>query len=283
MRRGDEWQIPRPGAGQPSALIHSALAAERSDSESGGMALTDAGRATEPPDEIDDAPISVEEASELMARLGFVAFRTPPDDPVPDSCLMAVIHDLPTRQHFDPEAASFWVLADRHGRLAIVDRESPTPMHRRFVWGRIRLIDRFGARNSFVGFGGTLDAERVGQDARLLVFRSPAPILRLPGHSQLEDRLAEEALGFFGRLIPRLWGNDGAEEALASAGPEALYAAFLVDASTRLGRSEAIRSASGADVAAVGHGLATLEHHHPAALQAGRALLAQYGLATDTT
>jgi hypothetical protein len=247
------------------------------------MAFMSARGATEPPDEIDDAPISVDEASELMARLGFVAFRTPSDDAVPDSCLMAVIHDQPTRQHFDPEAASFWVLADGHGRLTIVDRESPMPIHRGFSWGRIRLIDRFRARNSFVGFGGTLDVERVGEDARLLVFRSPAPILRLPGHSQLEDRLAEEALGFFGRLIPRLWGDDGAEAAVAAAGPEALYAAFLVDASTRLRRSEAIRSASGADVAAVGHGLAALEHHHPAALEAGHALLVQYRLATATT
>ena len=31
-----------------------------------------------PPESIDDAPLSVDEASVLMSDLGFIAFRTPP-------------------------------------------------------------------------------------------------------------------------------------------------------------------------------------------------------------
>ncbi|HEY6608930.1 MAG TPA: hypothetical protein VI277_07040, partial [Candidatus Limnocylindria bacterium] len=62
-----------------------------------------------PPEGIDEPPITVDAAARLMAGLGFVAFRTPPEAAAPDSCLMTVIRDHPTRQHFDPEAASFWV------------------------------------------------------------------------------------------------------------------------------------------------------------------------------
>lgn len=236
------------------------------------MATTSAPSGDRPPQSIDDAPIDIDTASELMSQLGFMAFRTPPDVPVPDSCLMAVIRDRPSRQHFDPEAATFWVIHDRHGRLEMVDRESPMPLHRRFSWGRIRLADRFGARNSFVAFGGTLDARRVGEDARLLVFRSPAPILRLPGHSQLEDRLAEHVVAFFGRLMPHLSEDSEAEAGLDVAGPETLHAAFLLDTAARLERSAAIRTASRETLSAVRHGLSILANHRPAALRGGRDL-----------
>jgi hypothetical protein len=232
-----------------------------------------------PPEAIDEAPISLEAASQLMARFGFVAFRTPPGAPLPDSCLMAVIRDLPTREHFDPEAASYWVVDDRHGCLAVVDQASPMPLKRRFSWGRIQLVDRFGERNSFVGFGGTVDAEAVASDARLLIFRSPAPILRLPGHSQLQDRLAQPALSFFGRVVPHLWEAGDPERSLDAAGPDALFGAFLIDTATRLGRSEQIRDASIDETAAVRRALALLRRHRPEALAAGEALLGRLRLA----
>jgi hypothetical protein len=71
-----------------------------------------------------------------MSTLGFVAFRTPPGAAMPDSCLMAMLRAAPTLRHFDPEAASFWVNDDAAGSLALVDRDTATPMTRRFSWGR---------------------------------------------------------------------------------------------------------------------------------------------------
>jgi hypothetical protein len=229
--------------------------------------------AATPPEAIEEPPITVDEASRLMAGLGFVAFRTPPGAAMPDSCLMAVIRDRPSRQHFDPEASSFWVFDNAHGRLQLIDRDSPMPVHRPFGWGRIRLVDRYLARNSFVSFGGDLDAERVGPDARLIIFRSPVPILRLPGHSQLQDRLAEHVMSFFGRLVPRLWSDDVREAELESAGPEALYAAFLLYTAEALRRSPMLRESSSEDAAALRRHLAEMARHRSAALAAGVGLL----------
>lgn len=225
-----------------------------------------------PPEGIEEPPITLDEASQLMARLGFIGFRSPPEAAVPDSCLMAVIRDRPTRQHFDPEAASFWVFDDPHGRLELIDRDSPMPVHGRFSWGRIRLVDRYLARNSFVTFGGVLDAERVGSDARVIIFRSPAPILRLPGHSQRQDRLSEHVMSFFARLVPKLW-SDGPEAELASAGPEALYAAFLLYTAAALKRSPMLRESAADGAAAVRRDLADMAHQRAAALAAGDALI----------
>ena len=232
-----------------------------------------------PSEAIDAAPITVDAASRLMADLGFIAFRTPPDAAVPDSCLMAMIRDAPTRRHFDPELASYWVIDDGRGRLDITDRNTATPLARRFSWGRIRIVDRFGMRNSFVSFGGTLDGERVGRDALLLIFRSPAPILRLPGHSQREDRTAEEVLTFFGRLTPRLWRSPAEERLVGAASPEALYAAFLVHSNARMRLSTTLREAIGEDVRSLQRELRATELHRPHALNAGRRLLECVGLA----
>jgi hypothetical protein len=59
-----------------------------------------------PPEAIEEPPITTEAAARLIGDLGFVAFRTPPDADLPDSCLMAVLHKVPTRRHFDPELVS---------------------------------------------------------------------------------------------------------------------------------------------------------------------------------
>ncbi len=235
-----------------------------------------------PPDSVGDAPITIQEASQLMAHLGFVAFRTPPGAATPDTCLMAMIHDVPTLRHFDPERASFWVLDDDHGRIEVVDRDTPMPLSRPFSWGRIRLIDRLGMRNSFVGFGGWLDGERVGPGATLLIFSSQAPILRLPGHSQLPDGAADQALTFFGRMVPRLWSSPDMEALVADAGPEALHAAFLVYSQRRLAASAMLRDAAAGDASPVVRELDRVRLDRPEAIDAGRQLLDELGLAAGS-
>jgi hypothetical protein len=269
------------GAGWPSIRLH--LAGARRVGERYGAHMPDAttiqrpagftAAITRPPESIEQPALTIDEAANLMTSLGFVAFRTPPGEPVPDSCLMVMIRDAPTRHHFDPEAASYWVLDNGRGRTDLADRGIRTPVSRPYSWGRIRLVDRLGARNSFVSFGGWLTAERVGNDALLLIFRSPAPILRLPGHSQQRDHLSDEVLAFFGRVVPRLWSSPTDECLVGSLPPDALYAAFLLDQAGRVGRSTPVREAMSDGAGAIHRELELAKRHRPDALAAGLEIL----------
>lgn len=232
-----------------------------------------------PPELFSDPPISVESASRLIADLGFVAFRTHTEAQMPESCVMVMLRTAPTLRHFDPEVASFWVNDEHHGRIDFVDVDTRVPLSRSFSWGRIRLVDRFGMRNSFVSFGGTLHAQRVGSGATLLVFRSAAPILRLRGHSQRSDPMADEALAFFGRIVPRLWDDSDLERVVAASGADALYAAFLLHSSRRLGASRVLRDSIRDDALLIARALAELATYRAAAVAAGRLLIEKLGLA----
>jgi len=224
------------------------------------------------PESIGDPAISLDDASGLMADLGFVAFRTPPGDPVPESCLTLMIRNRPTLRHFDPEVVTYWVHHGRAGRLELADIHTTPPVFERFSWGKIQIADRFGMFNSFVTFGGFLYAERMDPDALLLVFRSSAPILRLAGHSQKGDVIADEILSFFARVVPHLW-SPAEEQLVNSRTPEELYAAFLVDVRHRLDRSAALRRAMSGDVRMVDSELAILAAHRPTGLAAGNRLV----------
>jgi hypothetical protein len=250
--------------------LTSRSATRRTTGEPGAIAL--------PPESIEQPALTIDEAADLMAALGFVAFRTPPDEVVPDSCLMAMIRDAPTRSHFDPETVSYWVFDNGQGRTELADRGTRTPLSRPYSWGRIRLVDRLGARNSFVSFGGWLTAERVGSDALLLIFRSPAPILRLPGHSQQRDHLSDEALAFFGRVVPRLWATPADERLVGSLPPEAFYAAFLLNEAGRLNGSTQLQEATRDDALAVSRAVELAARHQPETLAAGRDALKLLGL-----
>ena len=226
-----------------------------------------------PPESIEHPALTIDEAASLMADLGFVAFRTPPGVAVTDSCLMAMVRDAPTRRHFDPKSVSYWVIENGYGRIQVADRDLRSPVSHPYSWGRVRLIDRFGARNSFVSFGGWLTGERVGSDALLLIFRSAAPILRLPGHSQQRDRLSDDALAFFGRLVPHMWSHPGHERLVSSVPPEALYGAFLLHQARRWEGSTALRNAIAEDAIALARELDRMGRGRPDALAAGRGLL----------
>jgi hypothetical protein len=225
-----------------------------------------------PPETIDEPPISLGSAARLMDAVGFAVFRTPPAVSLPDSCLMVVLHDTPTGRHFDADRVSFWSFEEGHGQLAELDRSMQVPFSTTYSWGRIRMVDRFGARNSFVSFGGTLTGELVGNGARLLIFRSPATIFRLAGHSQRQDRLAEEAIAFFAELIPHLWA-DGGERMIAAMSPRELYAAFLLHLQTRVSRSRQLRDVLADDERALRRELALLTTFAPDCLRAGERLL----------
>jgi hypothetical protein len=242
-----------------------------------GRRSDDGGR-LRPPASIEHPALSLDQASALMGDLGFMAFRIPPDADVPDSCLAVVLRDAPTGRHFDPESVSYWILDARHGRVEVADPSVRTPQSRPFSWGTIRLVDRFGARNDFVTFGGRLTATRIGRDAVLLAFRSPAPILRLGGHSQPRDRLADDVAVFFRRLVTRCW-VEPVEARLAGVPPQDLWAAFLVHEQARLAASSNLREAMAAEIHAVGRAIADVERYRPDALDAGQRVLAWLALA----
>jgi hypothetical protein len=238
-------------------------------------------RPTGLPESIDEPPIDADVAARLMSGVGFIAFRTPSGSKTPESCLMVAVHDVPTERHFDTELVSYWVTSLDRGQLQILDGTTRLPFSHPFSWGRIRLVDRFDARNSFVSFGGTLSGESVGAGARLFIFRSPAPILRLPGHSQHEDRLAKEVLTFFGRIIPHLWTPD-IERRISSASPLDVYAAFLLHTRARLAQSRALRDALGGAASSLRREFAVIEENDRDRLDAGERLLAALEIATGT-
>lgn len=238
-------------------------------------------RPTGPPESIDEPPIDVEVAAGLMSDMGFVVFRTLSGSTAPDSCLMVAIHDTPTERHFDAEVVSYWATSLDRGQVQTIDRTTRLPFSSPFSWGRIRMVDRVGARNSFVSFGGTLTGESIGAGARLFIFCSPALIFRLPGHSQREDRLAEEVLTFFGRIIPHLWARD-IERRISSASPLAVYAAFLLHTRARLARSRALRDSLGAAASTLHREFAVIEENHRARLEAGELLLAALKIPLDS-
>jgi hypothetical protein len=157
-----------------------------------------------------------------------------------------------------------------------LDRCSAVPFVRDFSWGQIRLVDRFGAHNTFAAFGGELSGESVGDGARLFIFRSSAPILRLGGHSQRPDRLATDVVSFFAQLVPHVWA--GQNERLVAASPSLdLYAAFLLHMNARITRSAALRESGAADARVLARELAALS---PWQVERGRALLERLGMWT---
>ena len=195
---------------------------------------------------------------------------------MPDSCLMATLRDAPTLQHFDPELVTYWVFRNGHGSLETIDGTARS-YTRPFSWGRIRLIDRLGKRNSFVSFGGQLTTAVVGADALLVIFRSSSPILRSPGHSQFGDRLGDDVLAFFGRMVPCLWGSADLERLIARASPDALYAAFLIHEAARMTNGES--HVTDGSRPAMQRAMALLAAKEPGALEAGGRMLHSLGLA----
>lgn len=230
------------------------------------------------PESIEQPALSLDRAARLMGRLGFLAFRTTADVPRTDSCLLVVIRDAPTRRHYDPLTVRFWTMHEGHGLQRIVDPATRMPMQRRFIWGPIRIEDRFGVGNDFVSFGGSLSGERIGPDATLLIFRSAAPILRLGGHSQPSDTLASDVRVFFGRLIPRLWADPAAERRVGEVPPEQLWAAFLLHERAWTERSIGQRGAPAPDGPAVRRELDRMGRLRPEAMRAGAEFLASVAM-----
>jgi hypothetical protein len=153
------------------------------------------------------------------------------------------LRDHPTLRHYDPERVEFWVTEKGRGVRRSLTRTTPTPLDLDFSWGMIRLVDRLSVTNEYLTFGGHLSVAPV-EDATIAVFRSPAPMLRRGGHSQIWDEGSDEVAAFFGRIVAAVDMYPDLEPRLARADPLVRYAAFLHDVAARYRASPELQAAN---------------------------------------
>ena len=208
-----------------------------------------------------------------LAHLGFELRDGAMAGAQPGPRLLVALRDVPTLEHFDPEDVTYWEVRNGRGRLAALNRQSLLPQRRAFSWGRIRVTDRIPESNQFLTFGGTLLAEARSDTETLAAFVSRAPIVRWAGHSQGVDPMVDDIGAFFARLMVPIDFQPDAEQRIAAAEPEAIWAAFLHDASARLRPGGHLREAYPELAIQVSHEARRLAHDNPAAWDAGAALL----------
>ena len=172
------------------------------------------------------ASLDSSHAHVLLANLGFLLVPGPPLDHGA-AYLLVAFRKRPTLEHFDPESIEYWVRDATTGTDQPAELGWPSaPFESLFAWGTIKVIDRVGASNTFVTFGGEVAVSR-DQDVHAALFNSEAPILSLGGHSGPADPLGATVAGFLASLRGAA-GYDSPVKALADdLSPTCLYAAFV--------------------------------------------------------
>jgi hypothetical protein len=212
-----------------------------------------------------------------MEHLGFL-LTSPFPGPGGESRLVVTMRAHPTLAHFDPEMVGYW-RTDEDGRgLPSELSLGSQPVDRDFSWGKIEVIDRFGIENDFVSLGGHLVAGMV-DDVMVADFSSPAPILRMGGHSQAVDRIALELGAFFGRMMVPIDFQPGIEAAISAATPLQRYAAFVAYEQRRYVAYAVLREEHPAQARILAEEATRLRTEHPADWTAGHSLLDRLGLA----
>jgi hypothetical protein len=215
------------------------------------------------------------EPRDALARLtdwGFVATSDLPDKPGPASLLVA-LRERPTLIHYDPERVEYWTTRGGRGAHVALTRETAMPFEGQYSWGLIKISDRLAVSNEYATFGGHVTADLV-DGVVVLVFTSPAPILRRGGHSQGWDPGATSIAAFFGRLLVAVDFRPGFEAEVAAAEPLVRYAAFLQDVLPRYRASTAQREAEPEVWRLCSADARRLEGDRPDLWAAGAALLA---------
>ncbi len=218
---------------------------------------------------------SLETAARRLADWGFLAVPDLPDRPGPASLIVA-LRPTPTLRHYDPETIEYRASSDARGDRRVLTRHSRTPWRHEFSWGEIRITDRLGVTNESLAFGGTVEADQV-DDAVIVRFTSPAPILRRGGHSQGWDDGADSIGAFFARLLVTVDYVPGFEAELAAAAPLDRYAAFLRDVAARHDRARRVSGIDPPFAALVRSEAQRLGAAHPEAWLAGGRLLERVG------
>lgn len=218
----------------------------------------------------------VADGAARLAHLGFLLLSPfPPEPGHAPSRLFVSMRPKPTLQHFDVEHTRFWATgSDRRGHPQDLTVRDRTPIERTFAWGKIELVDRLGAENDFVTMGGHLVADRVDdEDVVVAAFTSPAPILRMGGHSQADDLVALEMGAFFARIMVPIDFNPAVEPALSAADPLTRYAAFVAFQRERYLGHLLLRKEHPRESAILWEEAERLRRAHPDAWQQGRRLM----------
>ena len=216
--------------------------------------------------------IDPQHAAAMLRDWGFLAHSDLPDAEGP-SWLLVAIRPHPTLEHYDPEQVSYWVAEAGHGSPAVLDRMTRLPLDRMTTWGHLRVTDRLRVTNEWLSFGGRLVADHV-DGASIAVFSSPAPLLRMGGHSQGWDEGAANLAAFFARVRALAGANARFEAATLAADPVARYACFIAEAMRRYRVSEVLRSLHPTLVRLLSHEEHRLRERETAAWEAGLRLLA---------
>jgi len=178
-------------------------------------------------------------AAPRLATLGFLASGSRTDLASPGYLLVA-LREEPTRIHFDPEHIEYWTSQAGRGSRRIIDRDTRLPLTDEVSWGPIRVTDRLGESNEYVGFGGQLNVARI-DGAVIAAFTSPAPLLVAGGHSQVGEQLAAMVGAFFARLLLAIDYEASFETTLAGLDPLARYSAFVANQYSRYRASPGLR------------------------------------------
>jgi hypothetical protein len=221
------------------------------------------------------------QAAERLARLGFVVVGGSHPEETGTAQLLVALRSRPTLEHFDPELVEHWAVVGGRGRMLEITRATPTPHRGAFSWGTIRVVDRVEAFNSFLGFGGDVTVEGLDGGTTIVVFESPAPIVRSTGHSQSVDPLTGEVGAFFARIKVPIDFSPGAEQRIAALSPRALYAAMLAALQRRYARTEALREAHPAIAAWASHEAHRMRDEHSVDWEAGAQLTSDFDLDRD--
>ncbi len=179
-------------------------------------------------------------AAVRLSDLGFLAESDLPDRPGPAYLLIA-LREKPSLRHYDPETVEYWITSGGRGTRASVTYASRMPIEADFSWGLIRIVDRLSVSNEYLTFGGHLSAASIG-GMSVMVFSSPAPLLRRGGHSQGWDEGAEDLGAYFARLLVAVDYAPGFEGVVARADPVTRYASFIDDLAERYRASQPLRT-----------------------------------------
>jgi hypothetical protein len=231
-------------------------------------------------DPMADGP-ALRQAAERLARLGFVVVNGSRPEETGTAQLLVALRRRPTLEHFDAELVEHWVASGGRGRIAEITRATATPRHERFSWGTIRAVDRVDAFNSFLSFGGDVTVAALDADTTIVIFESPAPIVRSTGHSQSVDPLTGEVGAFFARMKVPIDFQPGVEQRIAALSPRTLYGAMVAALQRRYSHREALREAHPVVAAWASREARRMREEHPADWVAGDQLTSDLDLDRD--
>lgn len=224
---------------------------------------------------------ALRQAADRLARLGFVVVNGSHPEETGTAQLLVALRSRPTQEHFDAELVEHWVASGGRGRTVELTRATQIPRHESFSWGTIRVVDRVEAFNSYLSFGGDVTVAALDTDTTIVVFESPAPIVRSTGHSQSVDPLTGEVGAFFARIKVPIDFQPGVEQRIAAMSPRALHGAMLAALQRRYAHTEALREAHPATASWASREARRMREEHPADWEAGEQLTGDLELDRD--